>query len=123
VSLSSARFPPALDIKLKLPFLKHQLNTRRHASEFTPSHDARKSPFSTGERSQFRHPVDGAERRAHRSYSDRTGVVLARTEFPHPGGVHASADIFDYIEVFYNRIRRHSHLGGISPEAFERASA
>jgi putative transposase len=34
----------------------------------------------------------------------------------------ARADIFDYIEVFYNRNRRHSHLGGVSPEAFERAS-
>ena len=32
-------------------------------------------------------------------------------------------DIFDYIEVFYKRTRRHSHLGGVSPEAFERASA
>lgn len=27
----------------------------------------------------------------------------------------ARADIFDYIEVFYNRVRRHSHLGGVSP--------
>ncbi|ENU5708193.1 TPA: IS3 family transposase [Salmonella enterica subsp. diarizonae serovar 48:i:z] len=34
----------------------------------------------------------------------------------------ARADIFDYIEVFYNRTRRHSHLGGVSPEAFEKAS-
>jgi putative transposase len=34
----------------------------------------------------------------------------------------ARAVIFDYIEVFYNRQRRHSHLGGVSPEAFERAS-
>ena len=34
----------------------------------------------------------------------------------------ARADIFDYIEVFYNRNRRHSHLGGVSPEAFEAAS-
>jgi putative transposase len=34
----------------------------------------------------------------------------------------ARADIFDYIEVFYNRSRRHSHLGGVSPEAFEAAS-
>ncbi|WP_221893206.1 IS3 family transposase, partial [Klebsiella pneumoniae] len=32
----------------------------------------------------------------------------------------ARADIFDYIEVFYNRNRRHSHLGGVSPEAFEK---
>jgi putative transposase len=34
----------------------------------------------------------------------------------------ARADVFDYIEVFYNRRRRHKHLGRISPEAFERAS-
>lgn len=34
----------------------------------------------------------------------------------------ARADIFDYIEVFYNRTRRHSHLGGVSLEAFEKAS-
>ena len=35
----------------------------------------------------------------------------------------ARADIFDYIEIFYNRNRRHSHLGDISPEAFEQASS
>ena len=35
----------------------------------------------------------------------------------------ARADIFDCIEVFYNRARRHSHLGGVSPEAFEQASS
>ncbi|HIE9854545.1 IS3 family transposase [Klebsiella variicola] len=35
----------------------------------------------------------------------------------------ARADIFDYIEVFYNRARRHSHLGGVSPETFEQASS
>ena len=34
----------------------------------------------------------------------------------------ARADVFDYIEMFYNRTRRHSHLGGVSPEAFEHAS-
>ena len=34
----------------------------------------------------------------------------------------AKADIFEYIEMFYNRTRRHSHLGGVSPEAFEAAS-
>lgn len=34
----------------------------------------------------------------------------------------AAADaITDYIEAFYNRSRRHSHLGGISPEQFEAA--
>ncbi|MEC8887556.1 MAG: IS3 family transposase, partial [Pseudomonadota bacterium] len=34
----------------------------------------------------------------------------------------ARTDIFEYIEMFYNRIRRHSHLDGMSPEAFEAAS-
>jgi len=34
----------------------------------------------------------------------------------------ARADVFDYIEVFYNRQRRHSHRGGVSPEAYEQAS-
>lgn len=35
----------------------------------------------------------------------------------------AKAELFDYIEVFYNRSRRHQHLGNISPEAFEQAQA
>ena len=30
-----------------------------------------------------------------------------------------NADVADYIENFYNRTRRHSQLGGVSPEAFE----
>jgi putative transposase len=34
----------------------------------------------------------------------------------------ARADVFDYIEVFYNRIRRHSHLGQVSPNDFELAA-
>jgi putative transposase len=34
----------------------------------------------------------------------------------------ARADLFDYIEVFYNRIRRHSHIGQLSPYDFEMAS-
>ncbi len=34
----------------------------------------------------------------------------------------ARADIFDYVEMFYNRTRRHNHLGGVSPEALENAS-
>ena len=30
----------------------------------------------------------------------------------------ARTDVFDYIEVFYNRVRRHSSLGGVSPMSF-----
>ncbi len=33
----------------------------------------------------------------------------------------ALADIADYIDVFYNCTRRHSHLAGVSPEQFEAA--
>jgi transposase InsO family protein len=32
---------------------------------------------------------------------------------------HARAIVFDYIEVFYNRLRSHSALGYISPDQFE----
>jgi putative transposase len=35
----------------------------------------------------------------------------------------AIADVADYIDSFYNRTRRHSHLGGLSPEQFEAAHA
>ena len=33
-----------------------------------------------------------------------------------------STEIFDWIEVFYNRARRHSSLGMISPIAYEKLS-
>ena len=33
----------------------------------------------------------------------------------------AIAELADYIDSFYNRTRRHSHLGGVSPEQFELA--
>ena len=35
----------------------------------------------------------------------------------------ARADIFEYIEVFYNRKRRHEYLGNINPVDFEKRSA
>ncbi len=33
----------------------------------------------------------------------------------------ASTDVTDYIDSFYNHTRRHSYLGGVSPEQFEAA--
>jgi putative transposase len=33
----------------------------------------------------------------------------------------ATKDVADYIDAFYNRTRRHGHLGGLSPEQFEAA--
>ena len=32
---------------------------------------------------------------------------------------HAKSEIFDFVEVFYNRTRRHTSLGGLSPAQFE----
>lgn len=43
---------------------------------------------------------------------------LAANKFHTRQGAHQS--LFDYIEVFYNRKRRHSTLGGRSPDQFER---
>ena len=37
-------------------------------------------------------------------------------------GSLARAGIFDYVEMLYNRSRRHGDLGGVSPEAFANAS-
>jgi len=32
----------------------------------------------------------------------------------------AKADVFDYIEMFYNLVRRHGNNNGLSPVKFER---
>lgn len=37
----------------------------------------------------------------------------------YPTREEAKSELFDYIEVFYNRKRRHSHLNQLSPMAFE----
>ena len=43
--------------------------------------------------------------------------LIDRSSWASPA--EAKAAVFDYIEVFYNRIRRHSSLGKLSPEQFE----
>ena len=35
----------------------------------------------------------------------------------------AKQSLFEYIEVFYNRQRRHSYLGYVSPAEYERQAA
>ncbi len=44
------------------------------------------------------------ERIKKRIYSDRETAAL---------------DLAEYIDSFYNPVRRHSHLGGVSPNEFE----
>jgi putative transposase len=46
--------------------------------------------------------------------TERTARKLYRTRN------EARADVFDYIERFYNAIRRHSTIGYLSPVEFER---
>ena len=43
--------------------------------------------------------------------------LIDRSDWASPA--EARAAVFEYIEVFYNRIRRHSSLGNLSPEQFE----
>ncbi len=46
--------------------------------------------------------------------TERTASKMYRTRD------QAKADVFDYIERFYNPTRRHSTLGYLSPMEFER---
>ncbi len=48
---------------------------------------------------------------------ERIGRKIYRTR------EEARSDIFDYIEVFYNRVRRHSYLGQLSPYEYENQAA
>ncbi|HCF4773416.1 TPA: IS3 family transposase [Pseudomonas aeruginosa] len=34
----------------------------------------------------------------------------------------ALADVLDYIEILHNQTRRHSHLGGVSPDDLKQPS-
>ena len=43
--------------------------------------------------------------------------LIDRSDWTSPA--EASAAVFEYIEVFHNRRRRHSSLGNVSPDRFE----
>ncbi len=48
----------------------------------------------------------------------KTERLRRRTQYP--SRAVAQRDLFEYIEVWYNRQRRHSTLGYLSPAEFER---
>jgi len=50
----------------------------------------------------------------------KTEWVDHQDYFPH---AQAKQDLFEYIEVFYNRQRRHSYLDYLSPVEYERVNA
>ena len=41
----------------------------------------------------------------------------------YPNRASAASDVFDYIEMFYNPIRRHGSAGNLSPVEFEKRYA
>ena len=46
-----------------------------------------------------------------------------RTQKVYRSRYEARADVFDYIERFYNAVRRHSTLGYLSPIEFEKGAS
>ena len=59
--------------------------------------------------------------RQRRSYTREFKVEAVKLVTAKGGSVaEARASIFEYIEAFYNRVRRHSSLGYVSPAEFER---
>ena len=48
-------------------------------------------------------------------------TVAGRGRRPYRSRQQARADVFDYIERFYNPTRRHSTMGYVSPIDFEKA--
>ena len=53
---------------------------------------------------------------AHGAHRTREAVILRRHVFT----TLSALTVFDYIERFYNPRRRHSTLGYVSPDEFER---
>ncbi len=61
----------------------------------------------------------GGERRPTALPSARNPSRSASAELPHTTGKAAHDAIAEYIEIFYNRIRRHSTIGNVTPATFE----
>ena len=73
---------------------------------------------------RFCESVAVRSRRATRPVAERFFATLKRERVhrvQYRTRTEAKADIFQYIEIFYNRQRRHSFVGQRSPEQFETA--
>src|SRR6476619_6514953 len=51
--------------------------------------------------------------------SGRTGTRMAPTRFSPPASLNWTRSVFEYIEAFYDRQRRHSTLNMLSPANYE----
>ena len=90
---------------------------------------AKKRPFYSIVVADSRSPRDGR-------FIEKVGTYNPMLDKSHPDRVtlkterierktyrtrnEARADVFDYIERFYNSVRRHSTIGYVSPVEFER---
>lgn len=64
-------------------------------------------------------PYDNAAMESWMATYKRECVALAVTSGGYATRAQAQADFFDYVETYYNRVRRHSALGYQSPVDFE----
>lgn len=51
--------------------------------------------------------------------SGEDGAISAARCGIYVNRMSAIEDVRDYIDSFYNPVRRHRHLGGVSPDVFE----
>ena len=65
-------------------------------------------------------PYDNAAMESFNATYKRECVGLAQARAGYATRAEAAADLFNYVEKYYNRVRRHSALGFKSPVDFER---
>ena len=104
---------------------------RRRKPTHALIHSEQGSQFGSEARRRFchaHHPEPGMSRRGKcwdnavaESFFSRVKKERIKKRIYKIRGI-GNAEINDYMETFYNRTRRHSHLSGVSPEAFKAVS-
>ena len=120
-----------LTAELAIEALQMALSCRRPPRDLI-HHSDRGSQYASGEYSRLLtlHGILPSMSRAGNCWDNAMMESLfgrLKTELVHPTEfqtrAHACEEIFEYIESFYNRQRRHSSLGYLSPAAFEASVA
>lgn len=109
---------PTLSRELALGALMMAVWRRRPSSEVIV-HSDQASQYGSDDWQRFCRANNLAPSMSRRGNCRDTQFIMLKNISPNL----TRADIFDYIEAFYNRVRCHSHLGDVSPEAFEQASS
>jgi len=105
--------------------------SRRLPGEGLVAHSDRGSPYASGhyQRLLGRHGITCSMSRRGDCWDNapmESFFASLKKELVHhenyPTRAEARASVFEYIEVFYNRVRRHSALGYLSPVEYEQAA-